>query len=120
MKEEEIVLLLKEKASVKQDIYRKTKIIFNNLQDVLITKSNKLNALMKKHDKSVKVTCSSTSAGDAPSNFVLMLTISKLTTGKTSCGKLCQDKIPIINIMIRLKLTNKGFLSEKLIGIMNN
>lgn len=59
MSQEEILSLLKQKAGIKQAVYRKTKSVFADFQKALLEKANKLQSEIKKYDKSIKIAYSS-------------------------------------------------------------
>jgi len=67
--ENEIISLLKEKASTKQDVYRKTQSVFSDLQKLLKAKSISLTKKILDKDKSIKVLYSSKGKFEAQLKF---------------------------------------------------
>lgn len=67
--ENEIISLLEEKASTKQDVYRKTQSVFSDLQKLLKAKSISLTKKILDKDKSIKVLYSSKGKFEAQLKF---------------------------------------------------
>ncbi len=67
--ENEIISLLEEKASTKQDVYRKTQSVFSDLQKLLKAKSISLTKKILDKDKSIKVLFSSKGKFEAQLKF---------------------------------------------------
>tara|TARA_B100000902_G_scaffold42234_1_gene49936 strand:- start:30024 stop:30689 length:666 start_codon:yes stop_codon:yes gene_type:complete len=67
--ENEIISLLEEKASTKQDVYRKTQSVFSDLQNLLKAKSISLTKKILDKDKSIKVLFSSKGKFEAQLKF---------------------------------------------------
>ena len=67
--ENEIISLLEEKASTKQDVYRKTQSVFSDLQKLLKAKSISLTKNILDKDKSIKVLYSSKGKFEAQLKF---------------------------------------------------
>ena len=67
--EKEIIELLEQKACTKQDVYRKTQIIFSNLQKLLKAKAISLSKKIANKDKCVKVLFSSKGKFEAQLKF---------------------------------------------------
>jgi len=67
--ENEILGLLKQKACAKQDVYRKTQVVFSDLQKLLKVKADRLSKKISKESKYVKVLYSSKGKFEAQLNF---------------------------------------------------
>ena len=67
--EKEIIKLLKQKASTKQDVYRKTQAIFADLQKLLKQKASRISKSITVQDKSIKIEYSSKGKFEAQINF---------------------------------------------------
>ena len=67
--EKEIINILNEKASTKQDVYRKTQEIFIDLQKVLKQKANRIFKEIKEKDKNIEVSFSSKGKFEAQIKF---------------------------------------------------
>ena len=67
--EKDIINILNEKASTKQDVYRKTQEIFIDLQKVLKQKANRIFKKIKEKDKNIEVSFSSKGKFEAQIKF---------------------------------------------------
>ncbi len=67
--EKDIINILNEKASTKQDVYRKTQEIFIDLQKVLEQKANRIFKEIKEKDKNIEVSFSSKGKFEAQIKF---------------------------------------------------
>jgi len=67
--EKDIINILNEKASTKQDVYRKTQEIFIDLQKVLKQKANRIFKEIKEKDKNIEVSFSSKGKFEAQIKF---------------------------------------------------
>tara|TARA_B100000900_G_C20565232_1_gene710754 strand:+ start:1114 stop:1788 length:675 start_codon:yes stop_codon:yes gene_type:complete len=67
--ERDIINILNEKASTKQDVYRKTQEIFIDLQNVLKEKANRIFKEIKQKDKNIEVSFSSKGKFEAQIKF---------------------------------------------------
>ncbi len=67
--ERDIINILNEKASTKQDVYRKTQEIFIDLQNVLKEKANRIFKEIKEKDKNIEVSFSSKGKFEAQIKF---------------------------------------------------
>jgi hypothetical protein len=67
--EKEIINLLKEKSSTKQNIYKITKSVFSDVQNILQAKAKKINKKISNQQKSIHVEYSSTGKFEAQLKF---------------------------------------------------
>ena len=67
--EKDIINILNEKASTKQDVYRKTQEIFIDLQKILKQKANRIFKEIKEKDKNIEVSFSSKGKFEAQIKF---------------------------------------------------